>query len=104
MGLFQLSSTLCADDHNSGSECAMMRWPNKSLERTAAESVFLCSEMLGGCRSALRWASLKAEDRVFQMHEIDRRDSNILAAQFRSLSSNVVHECRLIIPKSTFGD
>jgi len=31
--------------------------PNKSLERTAAESVFLPAQMLGGCRSALRWTA-----------------------------------------------
>ena len=63
---------------------------NKSLERTTAESAIFHSQMLGGRRSAIRSAPLKAEDRALQMSAFDGRDSSNLVAQFRSLLSSGV--------------
>ena len=52
--------------------------PNKSLERTTAESAFFHSPMLGGRRSALRWTLLGTQKESSQMSAFDCRDSNIL--------------------------
>jgi len=77
--------------------------PNKSLERTPDEQGCFALSVVCGRRSAHRSALLKAKDGVFQVAAFESRDSGILAAQFRSLSSNVVHECRLLIPACSFG-
>ena len=58
---------------------------NQSLERTPDKQGCVASPVVWGRRSAHRSAPWKTKDGVFQMHEIDRRDSSILAAQFRSL-------------------
>ena len=60
---------------------------NQSLERTPAEQGYFASPVVCRRRSAHRSAPWKTKDEVFQMHEIDGRDSSILAAQFRSLLS-----------------
>ena len=53
---------------------------NKSLERTPDKQSCFASQVVGGRRSALRWAPLKAKDRVFQMSDFERRDSSNLGS------------------------
>ncbi len=82
---------------------ALSSFPNKSLERTTAESAFFHSQLLGGRRSALRWAPLKAKDRVFQMSDFERRDSSIRGSSIPVAVGQCGPECGLVIPESTFG-
>ena len=77
--------------------------PNKSLERTPDEHGCFASPVVCGRRSALRWAPLKAKDRVFQMSDFERRDSSILASSIPVAVGQCGSECRLVIPKSSFG-
>jgi len=76
-----------------------MTWSNKSLERTTAESAILRSQLLGGRRSAHRWAPLKAKDRVFQMSAIERRDLSILGSSIPVAVGLCGSECKFVIPE-----
>ena len=76
---------------------------NKSLERTPDEQSCFALSVVCGRRSALRWARLKAKERVFQMSDFERRDSSILGSSIPVAVGQCGPECGLVIPESTFG-
>ena len=77
--------------------------PNQSLERTPVEQGCFASLVVRRRRSALRWAPLKATDRVLQMSDFERRDSIILGSSIPVAGGQCASGCRLVIPKSSFG-
>ena len=79
------------------------RSANKSLERTPNEQGCFASPAVCGRRSALRWAHLQAKDRVLQMSDFESHDSDILGSSIPVAVGQCGSECRLLIPKSSFG-
>ena len=77
--------------------------PNQSLERMPAKHGCFALSDVSGHRSALRWAPLKATDRVLQMSDFERRDSIILGSSIPVAGGQCASGCRLVIPKSSFG-
>ena len=82
---------------------AASRSSNQSLERTPDEQSCCALSVVSGRRSALRWARLKAKERVFQMSDFERRDSSIRGSSIPVAVGQCGPECGLVIPESTFG-